>query len=90
MRHYGWLSGAAKAKWQRILALLDWKTPPLTLPARTSTAPLCALCAKPMRLIGTLPPLSALMRMPENCKSTLEKSPAQKDQRGCGAVCRRD
>ncbi len=55
VRHYGWLSGAAKARWERILALLDWKAPNLALRARTSTAPLCALCAKPMRLIGTLP-----------------------------------
>jgi hypothetical protein len=55
VRHYGWLSGAAQAKWQRILALLDWKTPPSTLVPRPSIPPLCPTCGKPLRLIGTLP-----------------------------------
>ena len=35
VRHYGWLSPASKAKWERILALLDWK-PPLTRARSTS------------------------------------------------------
>lgn len=54
VRHYGWLSGAAKNKWQRILALLDWR-PPLAEPRSANARPvLCFDCGKPMRLIGTL------------------------------------
>jgi hypothetical protein len=55
VRHYGWLAAAAKAKRERILALLDWR-PPLPEPAAAKTSPiLCPCCGKPMRLIGTLP-----------------------------------
>ena len=32
VRYFGWLSAAAKNKWERILALLDYKQPPLTAP----------------------------------------------------------
>ena len=54
VRHFGWLSAAAKVKWQRILALLDWKTPALNpLPPRP--IPLCPLCQQPMLCIGRLP-----------------------------------
>lgn len=55
VRHFGWLSPAAKTRCQRIHALLDWKpsVPPLTpLPCRL---PECPHCQKPMRLLGTLP-----------------------------------
>lgn len=55
VRHYGWLSPAAKARWQRIHALLDWK--PATAPdaaAAPCWAPACPRCQKPMRLLGTL------------------------------------
>jgi hypothetical protein len=55
VRHYGWLAGAAKARWQRILALLDWKVPLAVSPANHSSPPWCPACSKPMRLIGTLP-----------------------------------
>jgi hypothetical protein len=55
VRHYGWLSRAANAKWQRILALLDWKAPPPILLPAPPTPPLCPCCGKPTRLIGTLP-----------------------------------
>jgi hypothetical protein len=55
VRHYGWLAAAAKAKRQRILALLDWR-PPSPEPAAQKTSPmLCPCCGKPLRLIGTLP-----------------------------------
>ena len=55
VRHYGWLAAAAKAKRQRILALLDWR-PPLPEPSTVKLQPiLCPCCGKPMRLIGTLP-----------------------------------
>jgi hypothetical protein len=55
VRHYGWLAPAARAKWQRILALLDWRPPPLQLPT-PSTRPLCCpVCGKPLHLLGTLP-----------------------------------
>ena len=32
VRYFGWLSAAAKNKWERILALLDYKQAPLTAP----------------------------------------------------------
>ena len=55
VRHFGWLSPAAKQRWQRIHALLDWQpaTPPEAAPA-PPWAPRCPHCQKPMRLVGTL------------------------------------
>jgi hypothetical protein len=55
VRHFGWLSPAAKKRWQRIHALLDWKpaTPP-DAAAAPCWAPECPRCHKPMRLLGTL------------------------------------
>jgi len=53
VRYYGWLSPAAKARFERIRALLDWRVPPLA-PAPTTPAPLCPCCHKPMHLIGRL------------------------------------
>jgi hypothetical protein len=54
VRHFGFLSAAAKNQWQRVRALLDWQPPPLT-PAPPSPLPLCPRCHKPMALIGRLP-----------------------------------
>jgi hypothetical protein len=54
VRHYGWRGAAATAQWQRILALLDWRTPPLVTPA-PAPPPTCPGCGKLMRLLGTLP-----------------------------------
>ena len=54
VRSYGWLSGAASERWERIQALLDWK-PPLPQPIAPPPPILCPCCHKPMRLIGTLP-----------------------------------
>jgi hypothetical protein len=54
VRHYGWRGAAAKAKWERILALLDWKCPTLIKPEPTPE-PRCPACGKPMFLLGTLP-----------------------------------
>jgi hypothetical protein len=54
VRHFGWLSPAAKKRWQRLHALLDWK--PATPPDATAApcwAPRCPRCQKPMRLLGT-------------------------------------
>ena len=51
VRHYGWLSGAAQAKRQRILALLDWKTPALVKPVPVPP-PRCPACGAVMALIG--------------------------------------
>ena len=53
VRHYGWLSPAAKQRWQRLHALLDWQpaAPPDT--AAPCWAPRCPRCRKPMRLLGT-------------------------------------
>ena len=53
IRYFGWLSPAAKNRWQRILALLDWKSPPVT-PLAPQPLPLCPTCRKPMALIGLL------------------------------------
>lgn len=54
VRHYGWLSGAAKAKWERIVALLDWRAPIPQLSTKTPPPVLCARCGQAMRWIGTL------------------------------------
>ena len=54
VRHYGWLSPAAKKRWERLHALLDWKPAPLPQPSTlNSQLPLCPRCQKPMRLLGT-------------------------------------
>ena len=53
VRYYGWLSAAATARWERILALLDWKPPP-PLAAAPVSARLCPRCQKPMIRIGLL------------------------------------
>ena len=53
VRHFGWLSPAAKKRWQRIHALLDWKPAPLPQPSLNPQLPLCPRCHKPMRLLGT-------------------------------------
>ena len=54
VRHFGFLSAAATAQWQRVRALLDWQPPPRT-PAPPSPVPVCPRCKKPMALIGRLP-----------------------------------
>jgi hypothetical protein len=56
VRHFGWLSGAAKTRWERIQALLDWRPAPVPQPSTLHPhLPLCPRCQKPMRLLGTLP-----------------------------------
>jgi hypothetical protein len=52
VRYYGWLSPAAKSRWERILALLDWK--PATRQAKPVVPPLCPHCASPLIWIATL------------------------------------
>lgn len=54
VRHFGFLSAAAKAQWQRVLALLDWTPPPAIL-GPPLPGPICLACNKPMHLIGRLP-----------------------------------
>jgi hypothetical protein len=54
VRHFGWLSAAAKGRFDRIRALLDWQ-PPEPLPEPQVFVPQCPGCKKPMRLIGRLP-----------------------------------
>jgi hypothetical protein len=55
VRHFGWLSPAAKTRWQRLHALLDCKPAvPPTTPVAPCWVPVCARCQKPMRLLGTL------------------------------------
>lgn len=66
VRYYGWLGPAAKARWQRLLALLDWKppqlstlhSPPSPLPSLRRTAPLAGPAGK-----GA--PVNALARNPD-------------------------
>ena len=53
VRSYGWLSPAAKARFERIAALLDWKAPPPE-PASAPWVPPCPCCQKPMLLFGLL------------------------------------
>ena len=53
VRHYGWRGGAAHAKWERILALLDWRAPALALPAPLPP-PKCPACGAVMALIGSV------------------------------------
>jgi hypothetical protein len=52
VRYYGWLSPAAKTRWERILALLDCK--PAALQASPAVPPLCPRCASPLIWIATL------------------------------------
>jgi hypothetical protein len=52
VRSYGWLSPAAKDKWERILALLDYRPPTLRLPAPKT--PTCLGCGQSLVWIGTL------------------------------------
>jgi hypothetical protein len=59
VRHYGWLSPAAKPRWQRILALLDYAPPRLILTPRPEA--LCRHCGGNLCWIGTLgrgPPMT--------------------------------
>lgn len=51
VRYFGWLAPAAKARWQRVLALLDYQ-PPAKLPPSGLPPPLCPSCKKPMALVG--------------------------------------
>lgn len=53
VRYYGWLGPAAKQRWQRILALLDWK-PPLPRSSTHSSQPLCPCCGVKLFWLGTL------------------------------------
>lgn len=54
VRHFGWLSAAARERFDRLRALLDWQ-PPKPLPAPVAFVPQCPCCKKPMQLIGRLP-----------------------------------
>ena len=67
VRHYGWLAAAAKAKRERIHALLDWKAPEPQLPIRSPQLPQCPCCRKPMALVGLLP------RAPPDAEEMLER-----------------
>jgi hypothetical protein len=50
VRYYGFLSPAAKVRWLRILALLDYHPPALVLPP---TTPTCLCCGHPLVRMGT-------------------------------------
>ena len=53
VRHYGWRGAAARAKWERLLALLDWQPRAVVKPAPLPP-PKCPGCGKPMFLLGPL------------------------------------
>ena len=53
VRHYGWRGAAASAKWERILALLDWRAPAL-VPALPVPPPRCPACGAVMALIASV------------------------------------
>jgi hypothetical protein len=55
VRHYGWLGAAAKAKRERIHALLDWRAPALNPPPSTLNLPQCPVCQRAMICVGQLP-----------------------------------
>ena len=54
VRYYGWWSPAARTKWERILALLDWKMGERP-PQRPAWVKTCRCCGQPMERIGQLP-----------------------------------
>ena len=53
VRYYGWLSPAAKRRWQRLQTLLDWRPAELQPPPPRPPW-LCPHCGEPMRLVGPL------------------------------------
>jgi hypothetical protein len=53
VRYYGWLSPAAATRWQRILALLDWR-PPSPPPTPPAPPALCPHCGAPLSWLATL------------------------------------
>ncbi len=63
VRHYGWRGAAARVKWERILALLDWRPPVLVKPT-SLPPPQCPCCGKPLFQIGPLPRAPTRWRMP--------------------------
>jgi hypothetical protein len=72
VRYFGWLSPAAKSRFERIGALLDHQTPS-TLDPDPSTIPECPCCRKPMLLIGRLarpPPLIGRASLPAQQPTT--------------------
>lgn len=52
VRYYGWLSAAATVRWERILALLDWK--PSVRMAAPARSMLCPHCGAQLLWIATL------------------------------------
>ena len=55
VRYYGFWSPAAKEKWARVLALLDWKEAPRP-PKRPVWVMTCPCCGQPMRRVSLLLP----------------------------------
>jgi len=53
VRYFGWMAPAAKARWKRVLALLDLQTRPGPVRA-APPPPHCSKCDRPMLLIGTI------------------------------------
>ena len=55
VRYFGWWSPAAREKWARILALLDWR-PCARPPQRAAWVMTCRCCGQPMTRVGLLLP----------------------------------
>ena len=55
VRYFGWLSPAAREKFERIAALLDWRPSTLPLPPMSAPPPECPCCHKPMVRLGRFP-----------------------------------
>jgi len=54
VRYYGWLSPAATSRWERVLALLDWK-PRESASLVPCVQLLCPQCHLPLTCLGRLP-----------------------------------
>jgi hypothetical protein len=54
VRYFGWMAPAAKVRWDRILALLDWKVRANSV-SPICPPPICFKCNQPMILLGTIP-----------------------------------
>ena len=54
VRHYGWQGAAARAKRERIGALLDWHAPAPQPSTLNSQPPRCPGCGQVMVLIGSV------------------------------------
>jgi hypothetical protein len=55
VRYFGWMAPAARKRFQRIRALLDWKEPEKKPPTAPAPLPICKVCGLEMVLMEELP-----------------------------------